>query len=86
LNKSADAQFFRRRAITSPFTIFNLETGFMEARNADGSWAGQDTGWTEGDMWCYSFDVVQDVPGLIEKRGGNTSFVQSLEEHFNGGK
>jgi len=86
LNKSADAEFFRNRAMASPFTIFNSETGFMEARNADGSWAGQDAGWTEGDMWCYSFDVVHDVPGLIEKRGGNVSFVRSLEEHFIGGR
>jgi len=32
-----------------------------------------------------SFDVVHDIPQLIEKRGGNVAFVKSLEEHFNGG-
>jgi len=58
----------------------------MEARNADGSWAGEDAGWTEGDKWCYSFDVMHDVPGLIEKRGGSEAFIQSLETHFNRGK
>jgi putative alpha-1,2-mannosidase len=32
----------------APFLLFNDATGFMEARNADGSWAGEDNGWTEG--------------------------------------
>jgi hypothetical protein len=30
----------------------------MEARNSDGSWAGEDVGWTEGDHWAYSLDVM----------------------------
>ncbi|KAI0766209.1 glycoside hydrolase family 92 protein [Trametes elegans] len=85
LGKDADAIRFRERAFSAPFTIFNNETGFMEARNASGAWAGQDAGWTEGDMWAYTFDVVHDVPALIERRGGNKSFVQFLDEHFNGG-
>jgi hypothetical protein len=25
----------------------------MEARNANGSWAGPDEGWTEGDKYVY---------------------------------
>ncbi|CCM03871.1 uncharacterized protein FIBRA_06022 [Fibroporia radiculosa] len=85
LGKTENATFFRNRAMTAPFTIFNSDTGFMEARNVNGSWAGQDQGWTEGDMWAYTFDVIQDIPGLIERRGGNASFVQFLDEHFNGG-
>jgi putative alpha-1,2-mannosidase len=32
----------------APSTIFNSATGFMEARNANGDWAGPDNGWTEG--------------------------------------
>ncbi|KAH8101481.1 glycoside hydrolase family 92 protein [Cristinia sonorae] len=85
LNKTSDADFFLARSRTAPFSIFNSETGFMEARNADGSWAGQDAGWTEGDMWAYTFDVVHDVEELIERRGGNASFVRLLDEHFDGG-
>lgn len=30
----------------------------MESRNSDGSWAGEDAGWTEGDHWAYSLDVM----------------------------
>ncbi|KAF5371481.1 hypothetical protein D9615_009625 [Tricholomella constricta] len=77
--------FLLERSLRAPFTLFNSGTGFMEARNADGSWAGPDNGWTEGDKWAYSFDVVHDIPALIEKGGGNESFVRSLDEHFNGG-
>lgn len=57
----------------------------MEARNASGAWAGPDQGWTEGDMWAYTFDVMHDVSGLIALRGGNKSFVEFLDEHFDGG-
>lgn len=49
LNKSSEIiERFYKRAKLNPFLIFNDETGFMEARNQDGSWAGEDRGWTEG--------------------------------------
>lgn len=87
LNKTpSEAAFFRARALAAPFTLFNGETGFMEARNADGAWAGPTEGWTEGDMWAYTFDVVHDVPGLIERKGGERAFVGFLDEHFDGGE
>lgn len=38
-----------------------------------------------GDKWAYSFDVVHDMLGLIEVRGGAIQFVKSLDEHFDGG-
>ena len=40
--------FLYERAMRTPFTLFNDQTGFMEARNRDGSWAGDTRGWTEG--------------------------------------
>lgn len=70
----------------APTTIFNNATGFMEARNANGDWAGPDNGWTEGDKWAYSFDIVHAIEELITLRGGKASFVRSLDEHFDGGK
>ncbi|KAJ6506363.1 glycoside hydrolase family 92 protein [Mycena vitilis] len=86
LGKPADiVSVLRDRAMTAPFTLFNNATGFMEARNANGSWAGPNAGWTEGDKWAYSFDVVHDVPRLALFRGGNASLVRSLDEHFDGG-
>ena len=86
LNHTADAAFFLKRSMSTYKTIFNPSTGFMEARNADGSFAGPDQGWTEGDMWAYTFDVVHDVPGLVELKGGNGSFVRFLDAHFDGGE
>ena len=86
LKNSEDAQFFRQRSMITPFTIYNNETDFMEAKNADGSWAGADMGWTEGDKWAYSFDVVHAMDELIEARGGRAAFVNSLQAHFDGGK
>ena len=77
--------FFRNRSMTTPWNIFNSTTGFMEARNSSGAWAGSDVGWTEGDEWIYTFDVIQDIPGLVEHKGGNSSFVTFLNEHFDGG-
>ncbi|KAG2093308.1 glycoside hydrolase family 92 protein [Suillus discolor] len=85
LNKSEEEQFFRQRSLQNPFTIFNSLTGFMEARNASGAWAGPDNGWTEGDKWAYTFDVIHDIPGLIARKGGNATFVEFLDEHFDGG-
>ncbi|OAX38346.1 glycoside hydrolase family 92 protein [Rhizopogon vinicolor AM-OR11-026] len=85
LNKTKEEQFFRQRSLTHPFSIFNSLTGFMEARNASGEWAGPDNGWTEGDKWIYTFDVVHDIPGLIAQKGGNATFVKFLDEHFDGG-
>ncbi|PIL36313.1 hypothetical protein GSI_00001 [Ganoderma sinense ZZ0214-1] len=85
LNKTDDAEFFRARALSAPWTIFNNDTGFMQARPSNGSWGAVTAGWAEGDKWAYTFDVVHDVPTLIEKRGGNQSFVNFLDEHFNGG-
>lgn len=85
LAKPDNATAFHARSMSAPFTIYNTDTNFMEARSADGSWAGADAGWTEGDKWAYSFDVVHAVPELIAKRGGNASFVESLDAHFDGG-
>lgn len=38
--------------------LWNNDTGFMEARREDGSWAGDWAGWTEGDHWAYSLTVM----------------------------
>ncbi|KLT38965.1 hypothetical protein CC85DRAFT_266218 [Cutaneotrichosporon oleaginosum] len=79
-----DAKALRKRA-QNYRSIWNNATGFMEARRADGSWAGSWAGWTEGDHWAYSLTVLHDVPGLIELMGGNAKFVDFIDRHFEGG-
>ncbi|KAK8864700.1 hypothetical protein IAR55_001952 [Kwoniella newhampshirensis] len=78
------AAFLRIRA-KSYKNLWNAKTGHMEARNGAGSWAGHEAGWTEGDHWAYSLDVMHDVSGLIDLMGGNASFIDFLDRHFGGG-
>ncbi|KAI7717410.1 hypothetical protein KC353_g4599 [Hortaea werneckii] len=65
--------------------IFNTKTGFMEAKNANGTWAGSGQGWTEGDDWVYTFNVMHDPEGLAEMVGGPVKLKAKLDEHFQGG-
>ncbi len=84
LGKTADYQYFLKRSHNYA-NIFDQETGFMRARNADGSWAAPDVGWTEGDDWVYTWSVLHDVPGLIQLIGGPEAFNRKLDEYFAGG-
>ena len=65
--------------------LFNPERGFMQARNADGSWASVDEGWTEGDQWVYLFAALHDIPGTVTLLGGPAAAEAKLDAHFNGG-
>lgn len=63
--------------------IWNNETQFMQARNSNGTWADESWGWTEGDKWVYTFDVMHDVGGLAELfDGGAEGMKRKLDEHF----
>ncbi len=83
LGKESDAEFFQNRAHDYE-NIFNKSTGFMQARNLDGSWAAPDAGWTEGNTWVYTFAVMQDLPGLMKLMGGKENYNARLDEHFSG--
>lgn len=67
------------------YTIYNANTTFMEARNANGTWAGADQGWTEGDDWIYTFNVPHDPDGLAELMGGRERMKAKLDAYFDGG-
>lgn len=72
--------------------VFDPSTGFMRGRTADGTWVTpfdekvQDSinfnEYTEANAWQYNFFVLQDVPGLISKLGGDDKFVSRLDEMF----
>ncbi|KAI0126089.1 glycoside hydrolase family 92 protein [Xylariales sp. AK1849] len=67
-------------------TIWNNETQFMQARNANSTWANDTWGWTEGDKWVYTFDVMHDVDGLASLFfNGSDGLKKKLDEHFDGG-
>ena len=82
LGKSRDFVYFQDRAHNYE-NIFNKSTGFMQARNSDGSWAALDAGWTEGNKWVYTWAVMQDLPGLV-KLMGKDRYNSELDEHFSG--
>ncbi|KAI5926192.1 glycoside hydrolase family 92 protein [Camillea tinctor] len=67
--------------------LWDRETQFMRARNGNGSWARDaEWGWTEGDQWVYTFDVVHDVEGLAALfPGGKAALAAKLDAHFDGG-
>lgn len=72
--------------------VFDPSTGFMRGRTGDGSWVTpfDDNAidsinfneYTEANAWQYNFFVLQDVPGLISKLGGDEKFVSRLDEMF----
>ncbi|KAH9993919.1 glycoside hydrolase family 92 protein [Xylariaceae sp. FL0662B] len=80
-----EAEALERRAKTYT-AIWNAETEFMQARNANGTWANETWGWTEGDKWAYTFDVMHDVDGLAKLfSDGREGMKAKLDEHFAGG-
>lgn len=83
LGRKTDAEFFLRRS-HNYVNLFNKSTGFMQARNSDGSWAPIDAGWTEGNKWVYTWAVMQDIPGLMRLMGGKDVYNHELDEHFAG--
>jgi predicted alpha-1,2-mannosidase len=84
LGKAKEYKFFLNRSHNYEH-LFNASTGFMQARNSDGSWAKPDEGWTEGNTWVYTWAVMHDIPGLIQLMGGKEKYNAELDEHFNGG-
>ena len=84
VGKDDDFRFFINRS-RNYRNLYNPARGFMQARNADGSWAGPDDGWTEGDQWVYTYSVLHDIPGLMVLMHGPEKFNARLDEHFAGG-
>jgi predicted alpha-1,2-mannosidase len=83
LGRTADYHYFLERSLNYKH-LFNPQTSFMQARNADGSWASPAAGWTEGGPWVYTWDVLHDIPGLVQLMGGKEKFDARLDAYFVG--
>jgi len=83
VGKESDYHFFINRSHNYEL-LFNPKTGFMQARNADGSWADPAAGWTEGDTWVYTWSPMHDIAGLMKIMGGAEVYNRKLDEHFSG--
>ncbi|MEK8132374.1 GH92 family glycosyl hydrolase [Paenibacillus filicis] len=88
LGKQELAEQYRRSALNYRH-IFDSETGFMRAKDAEGRFREDfnDTSWgldyAEGSAWQSSFAVYQDVAGLIDAYGSEQRFFDRLTELCN---
>lgn len=68
--------------------VYNPETGFMQPKRSDGSFADtfdpqqytEDI--CESNAWQYLWSVQHDIPGLIELLGGKTALEKKLDLFF----
>lgn len=78
------AQTLHQRSLNYQ-NIYNPATGFMQAKNDNGSWASPSHGWTEGDHWIYTFSVMHDPLGLAKLFGGRLNMKAKLDTYFQSG-
>ncbi|CCI82552.1 GH92 family glycosyl hydrolase [Lactobacillus hominis] len=83
LGKDEQAKYYSKRALNYQ-NLFNKKVGLMTPKDAHGNFVKnfKDTDWgngfTEGSAWQNSFNVYQDLPGLIKLYGNNKNFIQTL--------
>jgi predicted alpha-1,2-mannosidase len=63
--------------------LWDNSTGFMCARNQDGSWNTGGGTWTEASNWVYTFNVQHDFAGLRELFGSAELLANKLNAYFN---
>lgn len=92
LGKTQDEATWRARS-AGWRKLLHPESGFMQPRNADGTWA---QGWrpetfydrsgfyTEGNAWHWRFYPFYDAAALAEALGGQEAMFEALERYFGG--
>ena len=88
IGQAADATESRKRA-NNWKNLFDPTIGFMRGRSADGGFAEpfdplkvDFDDFTEATAWHYLFFVPHDVPGLVERLGGDAAFCRKIDEMF----
>ena len=91
LGKHEDAKMFYKLGQNYK-NVFDPKTGLMRGKLADGKWSRPLSGfrpdeeywqdYTEADAWQSSFNVMQDVRGLIDLYGGDAPFIAKLDALF----
>jgi predicted alpha-1,2-mannosidase len=92
LNRPDDYAAFMKRA-HSYVPLFDKQTGFFRAKNADGSWVNpfdpyysehdaDKAMYTEGNAWQHSWFVPQDPQGLINLFGSKEAYIRKLDSLF----
>ena len=93
LGNSSDQTTFQNRAQDWQ-NVFNPATGFMEGRDANGSWesgfnaqSGSDSNFVEASPYIYTGMVPFNLAGLTTAMGGNTkmnSYLNTVLSNFTG--
>ncbi|HJU07177.1 MAG TPA: GH92 family glycosyl hydrolase [Rhodanobacteraceae bacterium] len=89
MGKDAIAARFEQRA-QNWRNVFDPSIGFARPKLSDGKFrvpfdpatAGENSGFTEGNSWQYSWYEPQDVGGLIKELGGDNKLVAKLDAVF----
>lgn len=88
LGKHDDAAMFLKLG-QNYRNIFDPATGFMRGKNEQGQWRepfqpddSTTEDYTESDAWQATFNVMQDVAGLIKLYGGDQPFIAKLDKLF----
>ncbi len=88
LGKHEDAAMFYKLG-QNYRNVFDPKTGFMRGKTMDGQWLepfrSDEEIWsdyTESDAWQATFNVMQDVEGLIQLYGGDDAFIAKLDALF----
>lgn len=92
LHKDDDYALFMKKAHNYE-NVFDKRINFMAPKSADGNWVadfdpkrgggsgGRDY-FAEMNSWSYTFQVQQDIPGLINLFGGKDNFIARLDQLF----
>jgi len=93
LGKQDDHDYFLERSLFYR-NNFDPKTNFLRPRHSNGDWiepfdptshGHEQSGYTEGSAWTYTFMVPYDIHGLIEMMGGLQQFVDKLQACFDEG-
>ncbi len=93
LNKQDDYEYFKKRSLNYQ-KVYNPKTGFMSPKMANGEWVepfdpklsggiGSRMYFAENNSWIWTFNVLHDIPGLINMIGGKEIFTDRLDALFN---
>ncbi|MEU5115882.1 lectin [Streptomyces longwoodensis] len=93
LGDGADQKTYAARA-QDWRNVLNPASGFVEPRNANGSWTGgfdptSGTDMVEGDSWIYTGMIPFNIAGLARAKGGNTAmnhYLDTVLRSFTGDK
>ncbi|WP_020402734.1 GH92 family glycosyl hydrolase [Gracilimonas tropica] len=91
LGKDEDHKYFERRSNYWK-ALYDPDTKFMRGKTKDGKWTEpfdplrsthrHSTDYTEGNAWQHSWFVPHNVDALIDRMGGDASFVARLDSMF----